>query len=96
MHMVIPQILHSLQGSEIKLLPLDQDRSTHNLSRLSVGRLDKHLNRPHNGCIVRSTDTLKKLFPSTPGLNMIDKILDYAYRSVAGAEQMYNASQIPA
>lgn len=41
------------------------------------------------------TDTLKTLFPSTPGLNMIDKILDYAYRAVAGAEQMYKASQIP-
>lgn len=41
------------------------------------------------------TDTLKTLFPATPGLNMIDKILDYAYRAVAGAEQMYKASQIP-
>lgn len=41
------------------------------------------------------TDTLKTLFPSTPGLNMIDKILDYASRAVAGAEQMYKASQIP-
>lgn len=41
------------------------------------------------------TDTLKKLFPSTPGLNLIDKILDYASRAVAGAEQMYKASQIP-
>lgn len=41
------------------------------------------------------TDTLKTLFPSTPGLNLIDKILDYAYRAVAGAEQMYKASQIP-
>lgn len=41
------------------------------------------------------TDTLKKLFPSTPGLNLIDKILDYAYRAVASAEQMYKASQIP-
>lgn len=41
------------------------------------------------------TDTLKTLFPATPGLNLIDKILDYAYRAVAGAEQMYKASQIP-
>lgn len=41
------------------------------------------------------TDALKKLFPATPGLNLIDKILDYASRAVAGAEQMYKASQIP-
>lgn len=41
------------------------------------------------------TDTLKTLFPSTPGLNLIDKILDYACRAVASAEQMYKASQIP-
>lgn len=41
------------------------------------------------------TDTLKTLFPATPGLSLIDKILDYAYRAVASAEQMYKASQIP-
>lgn len=41
------------------------------------------------------TDTLKTLFPSTPGLNRIDKILEYADRAVASAEQMYKASQIP-
>lgn len=41
------------------------------------------------------TETLKTLFPAAPGLNVIDKILDYAYRAVASAEQMYKASQIP-
>lgn len=41
------------------------------------------------------TETLKTLFPTTPGLNVIDKILDYAYRAVVGAEQMYKTSQIP-
>ena len=41
------------------------------------------------------TDTLKTLFPATPGLNLIDKILEYANRAVASAEQMYTASQIP-
>lgn len=40
------------------------------------------------------TDTLKTLFPATPGLNLIDKILEYASRAVASAEQMYKASQI--
>lgn len=40
------------------------------------------------------TDTLKTLFPATPGLNLIDKILEYANRAVASAEQMYKASQI--
>lgn len=41
------------------------------------------------------TETLKTLFPATPGLNVIDKILDYAYRAVVSAEQMYKASKIP-
>ena len=41
------------------------------------------------------TDTLRTLFPATPGLNLIDKILEYATRAVASAEQMYRASQIP-
>lgn len=41
------------------------------------------------------TDTLKTLFPATPGLNLIDKILEYASRAVASAEQMYKTSQIP-
>lgn len=41
------------------------------------------------------TDTLKTLFPATPGLNLIDKILEYANRAVASAEQMYKTSQIP-
>lgn len=41
------------------------------------------------------TDTLRTLFPATPGLNLIDKILEYAARAVASAEQMYKASQIP-
>lgn len=41
------------------------------------------------------TDTLKTLFPATPGLNLIDKILKYATRAVASTEQMYKASQIP-
>ena len=40
------------------------------------------------------TDTIKTLFPATPGLNLIDKILEYANRAVASAEQMYKASQI--
>ena len=41
------------------------------------------------------TDTLKTLFPATPGLDLIDKILEYANRAVASAEQMYKTSQIP-
>ena len=41
------------------------------------------------------TDTIKTLFPATPGLNLIDKILEYANRAVASAEQMYKTSQIP-
>ena len=41
------------------------------------------------------TDTLRTLFPAPPGLNLIDKILEYATRAVASAEQMYRASQIP-
>lgn len=41
------------------------------------------------------TETLKTLFPATPGLDLIDKILDYASQAVASAEQMYKASQIP-
>lgn len=40
------------------------------------------------------TETLKTLFPATPGLDVVDKILDYAYRAVDSAEQMYKASQI--
>lgn len=40
-------------------------------------------------------DTVKSLFPATPGLNVIDKILDYSSKAVASAEQMYKASQIP-
>lgn len=41
------------------------------------------------------TDTIKTLFPATPGLDLIDKILEYANRAVASAEQMYKTSQIP-
>lgn len=41
------------------------------------------------------TDTLRTLFPAAPGLNLIDKILEYSSRAVASAEQMYKASQIP-
>lgn len=40
------------------------------------------------------TNTLKTLFPATPGLDLIDKILDYASQAVSSAEQMYKASQI--
>ena len=40
------------------------------------------------------TETLKWLFTAAPGLNLIDKILEYANRAVASAEQMYKASQI--
>ena len=41
------------------------------------------------------TDAVKTLMPGAPGLNVVDKILEYANRAVAGAEQMYKASQIP-
>ena len=40
-------------------------------------------------------DTVKTLMPGAPGLNVVDKILEYANRAVDGAEQMYKASQIP-
>lgn len=40
-------------------------------------------------------DTVKTLLPKAPGLNVVDKILEYANRAVDGAEQMYKASQIP-
>lgn len=41
------------------------------------------------------TDTIKALFPNTPGLDMVDKILVYAQKAVDSAEQLYKTSQIP-
>lgn len=41
------------------------------------------------------TDTIKALFPNTPGLDMVDKILLYAQKAVDSAEQLYKTSQIP-
>lgn len=41
------------------------------------------------------TDTIKALFPAAPGLELIDKILDYAAKAVASAEQLYKTSIIP-
>ena len=41
------------------------------------------------------TDTIKALFPHTPGLDMVDKILLYAQKAVDSAEQLYKTSQIP-
>lgn len=41
------------------------------------------------------TDTVKALFPDTPGIDLIDKILVYAQKAVDSAEQLYKSSQIP-
>lgn len=41
------------------------------------------------------TDTVKALFPGTPGIDLIDKILVYAQKAVNSAEQLYLTSQIP-
>lgn len=41
------------------------------------------------------TDTVKALFPDTPGIDLIDKILLYAQKAVDSAEQLYKSSQIP-
>lgn len=42
------------------------------------------------------TGTIKALFPNTPGLDTVDKILNYAKKAVDSAEQLYKTSQIPA
>ncbi len=41
------------------------------------------------------TDTVRALFPDTPGIDLIDKILVYAQKAVDSAEQLYKSSQIP-
>lgn len=41
------------------------------------------------------TNTVKTLFPETPGIDLVDKILTYAQKAADSAEQLYLTSQIP-
>lgn len=39
-------------------------------------------------------DTVQQLAPNTPGINVVDKILEYAATGVTAAEQLYKAHQV--
>lgn len=41
------------------------------------------------------TDTVKTLFPGATGIDLVEKILEYAKKAVDSAEQLYLTSQIP-
>lgn len=41
------------------------------------------------------TDAVKAIFPATPGLALIDKVIDYANTAVSSTEQLYKTSMIP-
>jgi len=59
---------------------------------------ERVLNTAQAGLVTADTvvDSVKRLFPTLPGLNLVDTIIEWAQKGAEKAEQLYKVSQINA